>query len=213
MSVAIHREPANDIASLKSQIDRDVTVVIGARHANPSQPVSSETFFGWLQVTPDIRGLTYPSSIIDTPNGDLLLDPQFQGKIFLHRLLLPMSTSGGMVFKFGYNFALGKFSRDRQRLVAKREVADLVRQIWESALHMHEEILLPIYVNLLRNFPCVADVEQANSLLEPSTKARIWKHILQASQRKLFFYSETSSAQVSEMISWPTRRQLTSDSL
>lgn len=82
-------------------------MVIGAGHANPSQPVSSETFFGWLQVTPDIRGLTYPHSTIDTPNGDLLLDPQFQGKIFLHGLLLPMSTSGGKVFKFGYNFALG----------------------------------------------------------------------------------------------------------
>lgn len=210
MSAATHRESANDLASLKSQIDRDVTVVIGA---NPCQPVSSETFFGWLQVTADIRGLTYPSSIIDTPNGDLLLDPQFQGKLFLHGLLLPMSTSGGKVFKFGYNFALGKFSRDRQRLAAPREVADLVRRIWESALHTHEETLLPIYVNLLRNCPCVADVEQADSLLEPSTKARIWKHIQQASQQKLFFYSETSSAQVSEVVSWSTRRQLMSDSL
>jgi hypothetical protein len=213
MSAVAHREPANDLAGLRSQIDRDVMVVIGAGHANPSQPVSSQTFFGWLQVTPDIRGLTYPHSIIDTPHGDLLLDPQFQGKIFLHGLLLPMSTSGGKVFKFGYNFALGKFSRDRQRLAATREVADLVRRIWESALHTHEETLLPIYVNLLRNFPCVADVEQADGLLEPSTKARIWKHILQASQQKLFFYSERASAQVSEVISWSTRRQLTSDSV
>ncbi|KAJ5330553.1 hypothetical protein N7476_000336 [Penicillium atrosanguineum] len=104
-----------------------------------------------------------------------------------------MSTSGGKIFKVGYNFALGKFSRDQQMLASKREVADLVRQIWESNLHMHEEILLTIYVNLLQKFPFVAD-----SLLDPSTKARICKHLLHAPRDKFFFYSETSNAQVSE---------------
>ena len=184
---------------LHFQIDRDVTIRIGAGNANQSRPVSPETFFRWLQVTLNIRELSYPSWIIETPQGDLILDSQFHGMLFLHGILLPISTSRGKVFKFGYNFARGKFSCDRQRLAAGREVPNLVRQIWEIALHLHEETLLPIYVNLLLNFPRAADIQQADSLLEPSTKARIWKHLLHASRHKLFFYIETSSAQVSEI--------------
>jgi hypothetical protein len=197
MSPAIQREPADDMAKLRFQVERDITVVIGAGHSSQNPSVSSETFFEWLQVTLDIRGLSYPSSIVETPQGDLLLDSQFHGKLFLHGILLPMSTSGVKHFKFGYNFALGKFSRDRQGLFAKCEVADKVRQIWQYALHMHEQTLLPIYVNLLQNFPQVGDIEQADRLLEPSTKARIWKYLLRVTGRQRFFHSETSSVEVS----------------
>ncbi|KAJ6086678.1 hypothetical protein N7467_005592 [Penicillium canescens] len=103
--------------------------MIGAGRANQSRPVSSETFFGWLRVTLDIRGLSYPPSIVETLRGDLLLDSQFHGKLFLHRILLPMTALGPKHYKFGYNFALGKFSRDRQGMVAKCEWAasDMVR--------------------------------------------------------------------------------------
>ncbi|KAF2996556.1 hypothetical protein E8E15_000224 [Penicillium rubens] len=195
MSPAIQREPADDMAKLRFHVERDITVVIGAGRASQSRPVSSETFFEWLQVTLDIRGLSYPSSIVETPQGDFLLDSRFHGKLFLHGILLPMSTSGVKHFKFGYNFALGKFSRDRQGLIAKCEVADKVRQIWQYALHMHEQTLLPIYVNLLQNFPQVGDIEQADRLLEPSTKARIWKYLLRVTGRQRFFRSETSSVE------------------
>jgi hypothetical protein len=104
---------------------------------------------------------------------------------------------GAKQFKFGYNFALGKFSRDRQGLIATGGVADNVRQIWQCAVHMHEPTLLPIYVNLLQNFPQVGDIELADRLLEPSTKARIWKYLLRVTERQKFFYSETTSVEVS----------------
>lgn len=197
MSPAIQREPADDMANLRFQVERDITVVIGAGRANQSRPVSSGTFFGWLRVTLDIHGLSYPSSIVETSQGDLLLDSQFHGRLFLHVILLSMATSGVKHYKFGYNFALGKFIRDRQEMVAKCEVAGQVRQIWQCALHIHEQTLLPIYVNLLQNFPQVGDIEQADRLLEPSTKARIWKYLLDVTRRKRLFYSETPSVQVS----------------
>ncbi|KAJ6126127.1 hypothetical protein N7471_010620 [Penicillium samsonianum] len=190
MRPAIQREPADDTAKLRFQDERDVTVVIGAGWANRSRPVSSETFFGWLYVTLDIRGLSYPSSIVETPQGDLLLDSQYHGRLFLHGVLLPISTSGIKHFKFRYNFTLGKFSRDRQKLIARCEVADKVRQIWQCALHMHEQTLLPIYVNLLQNFPQVGDMEQANRLLEASTKARSPIRTVGEEQAELFKNAE-----------------------
>ncbi|KAJ6020067.1 hypothetical protein N7522_000142 [Penicillium canescens] len=209
MSPAIQRDQADDMAKLRFQDERDITVMIGAGRANQNRPVSSETFFWWLRVTLDIRGLSYPPSIVETPRGDLLLDSQFHGKLFLHGILLPMTTSGVKRYKFGYNFALGKFSRDRQGMVAKCEVADQVRQIWQCALHMHEHTLLPIYVNLLQNFPQAGDIEQADRLLEPSTTARIWEYLLHVTRRKRFFYSETSSVQSVGMIRETTGKRPT----
>lgn len=108
-----------------------------------------------------------------------------------------MHPVGGKVFKFGCNFACGKFSRDRQGLISQLDLADLMRQIWEYALSLHEKYLLPSYVNLLRNHPHLGDVDQAERLLEPSTKTCIWEHMLCASGKKLFFDSTEISLQVS----------------
>ncbi|KAJ5742665.1 uncharacterized protein N7511_011236 [Penicillium nucicola] len=200
MSPAIQREPADDMANLRFRVERDITVLIGAGRAKQSPVVSPETFFKWLQVTLDIRGLSYPSSIVETPHGDLVLDLQFHGRLFLHGILLPVANSGFKPLKFGYNLTRGKFSRDRQELVASCGVAQQVLQIWQCALRMHEQTLLPIYVNLLQNFPHVGDVDHADILLEPFLKTRIWKHLLGVAGRKRFFYCETSSVQSVGMI-------------
>ena len=188
---------ADDMANLRSRIERDVAVVIGAGRGNHSRPVSPKTFLRWLRVTLDIHGLVSPTSVVQTPQGDLLLDPKCSGKLFLHGVQLAMHPVGGKVFKYGYNFACGKFSRDRQGLISQLDLIDLVRQIWEYALSLHEKDLLPSYVNLLRNHPHLGDVDQAERLLEPSTKTRIWEHMLRGSRSKLFFHSAEISLQVS----------------
>lgn len=76
------------------------------------------------------------------------------------------------------------------------EDADAVRCIWESAIRKHETVLLPIYVNFLRNFPQAADVESADRLLDDSTRNLIWKHLLRETENKRFFYSERCNAKV-----------------
>jgi hypothetical protein len=108
-----------------------------------------------------------------------------------------MHPVGGKAFMYGYNLACGKFSRDLKGLISKLDLADLVRQIWEYALSLRETDLLPSYVNLLRKYPHLGDVDQAERLLEPSTKIRIWEHILCVSRKKLFFHCAEISLQVS----------------
>lgn len=102
-------------------------------------------------------------------------------------------------YKFGYNFPQGKVNRDRQMLVDRLEVADIVRRIWEAAFQSHKQLLLPIYINLLREFPDALDVGFAQHLLEKPTRTLIWKHLLDETEGRHFYYSEASYAQVSPL--------------
>lgn len=150
----------------------------------------------WLKVSLDIRGFSYPASIVATNYGDLILDQAFQGKVYLRGLLLPSSTLDSNPFKLGYNFIKGRVNRDRQRLADDLEEADLVTRIWESAIEKEETVLLPIYVNLLRKFPRVPDVALADHLLKDCTRSLIWKSLLKEADGRGFYYSEKLGPQV-----------------
>jgi hypothetical protein len=65
----------------------------------------------------DIRGLTYPSGLIPTPHGDLILDPQLRGQLYHNGITLTNSVVGG-AFLFAYNFAYSSTCRDRRRLAS-----------------------------------------------------------------------------------------------
>ncbi|KAH2247634.1 hypothetical protein KXW26_006740, partial [Aspergillus fumigatus] len=128
---------------------------------------------------------------------DLIIDPRFRGKTFLKGLLLPASVLEARPFELSYNFVQGGVNRDRQRLVSRYEQADLVRRIWESAIRENEALILPLYVNLLRNFPRAPDVELADQLLDHVTRFRIWKYLLKdAGDEKFYFCQKTGSQSV-----------------
>ncbi|KAJ5240491.1 uncharacterized protein N7469_002082 [Penicillium citrinum] len=190
---------AEDMAELRFQNERDVAVLIGPGCAGQGRSVSPEEFLDWLQISFDIRGLTYPSSVVETSEGDLLFDPHLHGRIYAHGVLLP-GANWTHSFRLGYNFPRGKATRDRQWLMDRHGVAERVCRIWESALQAHEDVLLPIYVDLLRKTPAPMDVDMAADLLLPPTASRIWKHLRDESQGKKFFYCETAGAQDVMMI-------------
>ncbi|KAJ5656291.1 hypothetical protein N7507_008241 [Penicillium longicatenatum] len=110
----------------------------------------------WMEMTMGIRGLSYPPHINETEDGDLVLDRRFQGKVYLKGMLLPASAFRSRIFR--------AISRDRQTLLDTYEEADIVRRIWESAIRKHQTAMLPIYINLLRNFPQAVNVESADLL-------------------------------------------------
>ncbi|KAH3546408.1 hypothetical protein KXW20_007051, partial [Aspergillus fumigatus] len=66
--------------------------------------------------------------------------------------------------------------------------ADMVRRIWESAIRENEALTLPIYVNLLRIFPCVLDVELADQLLDHPTRFCIWKYLMKEAGDEKFYF-------------------------
>ena len=196
---SLHTDPTSDMAQLRSHVERDVTITIGPERNRKRDKISLELFKKWLGATLDIRGFSYPSHIIETETGDIILDAPFHGKVFYKGILLSGPDSEAESFKLGYNFPAGTVNRDRQRLVDKQEEANIVRRIWEAAIDQHEESMLPIYVNLLRNSPRAPDVALAERLLEAPTRSLIWKHLLQDANGERFYYNEASHAKVSRV--------------
>jgi hypothetical protein len=125
-------DPALDMASLHYYLGRDMAVVIGATRAKPGRPVTLDAFLNWLRLTTmDVRGLTYPSGIIPTPHGDLILDPQLRGHLYHNGITFTNSTVGG-AFLFAYNFAYSTTCRDRRRLESWRDAARCGRKLYAS---------------------------------------------------------------------------------
>ncbi|KAB8252927.1 hypothetical protein BDV35DRAFT_375774 [Aspergillus flavus] len=172
--------PAQDMACFTYRTWRDVCVEIGPDSGGTGGGVSLEKFKQWLTVSLDIRGYSYPESNIETDQGDLIIDPRFRE---------------ARPFELSYNFVQGGVNRDRQRLVSRYEQADLVRRIWESAIRENEVLVLPIYVNLLRNFPRAPDVELADQLLDHPTRFRIWKYLLREAGDKRFYFCQKTGSQ------------------
>jgi hypothetical protein len=189
-------DPALDMASLRYHVWRDVAVVIGATGAKSGRPAALDAFVNWLRLTTmDIRGLTYPSGIISSAYGDLILDPQLRGQLYHNGITLANSTVGG-AFLFAYNFAYSSTCRDRRRLASWRDAARQVRQIWEEALSKQVDTILPLLVDLLRNHARSADAEMIGPHLEPSAARQIWQYLLRESADKEFFYNESCNDQV-----------------
>lgn len=81
---------------LCSRVERDVTVVVKAMSGPQSQKVLLPEFHSWLTVSLDIRGSSYPADIIQTEVGDLILDSDFQGRVYLRGMLLPEISIRGL---------------------------------------------------------------------------------------------------------------------
>ncbi|KAJ5268067.1 hypothetical protein N7524_006107 [Penicillium chrysogenum] len=62
------------MARLRSRIGRDVPIEIGAMRDRIAQPVPLEGFVKYIETTMDIRSLYFLSHIIETEDGDLILD-------------------------------------------------------------------------------------------------------------------------------------------
>lgn len=99
-------------AKLSAKIGEDVSVTI--EKGQKGRPLSTQDFGAWMRDTIDL----HPSSgQIRTPLGDLLLEPMYQGHMYLKGMRVPEPSLDGQAFRFGYNLTQGGVDRDRQRLV------------------------------------------------------------------------------------------------
>ena len=106
-----------------------MTVEIRALKESQKNAVLLAEFRRWLTVTLDIRGFSYPLDVLETEVRDLILDPDFHGRVYLKGMRLPCSRSGLKQYRFAYNFLHGKVNRDRRILVDRDKEANIVRRI------------------------------------------------------------------------------------
>jgi hypothetical protein len=108
-----------------------------------------DQFTEMLKVTLHIN----PSAnIIRTKHGDLVGDPEYQGRMYLRGLLLPGGGVSGKPYAYGYNFVDGTTTRDRDALTVPGEESSKINPVWATVIRENESEdsgLLREYTELL----------------------------------------------------------------
>lgn len=178
---------------LKGNIWEDTTVRIGKVYGKKTsgKRVEDWIFRDWIKVA---LALDQPSNIFNTPFGDLILDDEYAGRVYLKGLRL----SEEELFHFAYNLAQGTVNRDRERLIATDEEARNLAKIWGFAIKTNKDMVLPKYVQMLREEskkPC-ADIAGAKNLIDEETTKLIWQYLRESEGKETFFHEKKQDSKV-----------------
>ncbi|GAM33939.1 hypothetical protein TCE0_013f01201 [Talaromyces pinophilus] len=192
------------LGNLKADPATDVSIVIDK--GRDGKEISEEEFRTWLRVSLDVERPKDPTDIIETPQGDLILDENYAGKMYLKGLLLP---SGGSTIKAqhaGYNLLHGQINRDRERLKNEDEESQTLMHIWEHAIETRGDKVLQRYISLLQeNSDCV-DVNRAERLISRRTALAIWERLKSQGVGKFYYDREESNPDI-DIIKKSLKRQ------
>ena len=180
---------------LVSNIWEDVSVKIGKVYGSAGSQIEPTTFLDWIKVSFE---LDRPPNCIKTPDGYLVLDKNFGGRMYLKSLYIGDSATTKNL-KFGYNLAYGEVNRDRERLINGSEEAAILARIWGSAILQGNEEALEEYTKMLRENDQKqwADVNLAENNISRDVAMKIFAHLLASYQKQdVFFYSTRDAAKV-----------------
>jgi len=203
----------------RSRIWEDVSVIIGAPRkictseggSTKGNKISLREFREWLNTTIDIEAPD-PKLVYRTSSGDLIIDPQYSGKLYLQGLLLPHGSTTGKPLRYAYNFLEGKTGRDRESLAGSGQEARQVTAIWAAALRETgpSSTLISAYTEpILGYLNEVADVmlDVHGQHLDQDIAEMVWKEmrcINEDNEGRLPFYYSPSETQNVGFIFPPT---------
>ncbi|KAI9147985.1 hypothetical protein HJFPF1_11806 [Paramyrothecium foliicola] len=132
--------------------------------------------------------------IISTSLGDLLIDPELRGSIFLKGLLLSTSRNKsasctGQPLKFGYNFSTGRTNRERLSMANSFEEAKGILAIWNKALVSNPELVKELSDMLNTDLNRPADVSRAVEFLQPEIAIRLKQYLCNGESADRWYYS------------------------
>jgi hypothetical protein len=196
-------KPRTDNAHPKN----DVCVVIGARGRastthGKGKPICLADFRKMLKVTLDVDP---PKKMIRTFSGDLIRDPNHQGNMYLRGLLLPSCGMSGKQYAYGYDFAYGSTTRDREALAGPGEESRLIADIWAFAIRAddsEDSDVVTEYTNLLLNHlnqKGDAIVNNNTNLPAKDIMCKVWTKIRTMNHRQGrpgFYYSAVEGKDV-----------------
>ncbi|KAL1905472.1 hypothetical protein Sste5344_008831 [Sporothrix stenoceras] len=140
-----------------------------------------------------------PDTILTTrAAGDLLLAPQFQGKMYLKGLLLKESTEDqsasmtGRQLRYGYNFAFGTTNRERTSVANGGEESRAIIAIWDAVRQEYPEDwprMAACLSDLLKNEePEYADVIGAKFMTRQMAET-LKAHLLEGELQNKWYYT------------------------
>jgi hypothetical protein len=142
--------------------------------------------------------LRQPSRLLKTANGDLVMDKDFGGRMYLKGLFLSR-INGTRTLKFGYNFYQGDVNRDRQQMSDPWKQASTLALIWGECIKKGDHEALAEYTKMLREEDTNqwADVNLSSEYMTEDTAAAVWKTIMEGElSSTMFFYNKKTEAQV-----------------
>jgi len=179
----------------------DVTVAIGLVQGK-GKKIDLETFKEWVKISLD---LDPPYEAVETDHGTLILDPNFQGRIYLKGLLLELNPpeetrvdTTTKTFRYGYNLSDGKVGRERRRLGDHTEEAKRINRIWEAVIRKGCANIIQKYVDMLQNVSPLADVKYAKELISETTAKSLRQYLSKEDlERNKFYHDDKNRDRVS----------------
>jgi len=175
-------------------VTKDVTIQIG-RVMGKGEKIRRSTFEKWMKISLDLDPPGNSSDLVKTRLGTLILDPKYEGKIYLKGLL--MEERGSLrQFKYGYNLKYGRVNRDREMITNIMEQARTITDIWRDGILAKEKLLLTKYVDMLKSSEEYADVDRVESYISDAVAKKIWHEIryIESDNSSFFYYPLGPSA-------------------
>ncbi|KAK2627369.1 hypothetical protein QTJ16_003335 [Diplocarpon rosae] len=171
---------------LISNVWEDVSVKIGKVYSTKGTQIETAKFMEWIKVSFE---LNRPIDCIKAPDGDLVLNQKFGGRIYLKGLYIGGSITSKNL-RFGYNLGYGNVNRDRARLIGADQEATILAKIWGHAILTGQEKYVTKYTKMLLEDDAKqwADVNLAQDNISKSVAEKIWKHLLTCNPLGEVFY-------------------------
>lgn len=177
---------------LNANMWEDVSAKITKGRGDSGKAISEEEFWSWLKVTIDIDR-PESADIVETDYGDLILDKEFGGRIYLKGLLVPGDLPDQKRYSFGYNFIQGRINRDRERLMDQEEESRMLAMIWEQSIISRGDEITRKYLWLLCSRKIFPDISMAEEKVTITTAKTLWKYMRTKGPNRFFYHVAESS--------------------
>jgi len=161
-----------------------VSIVIDRNAETTDDWTFLDEFRRWMGSTID---LNRPATQVQTPHGDLILDPTFSNRRYFRGSALAAPSSARRRLVYGYNFVDGAWDRDRRHLHGAPSEAQQIARIWDAAIGQRSDLLFQ-YLDLFQHCSWSADVSRAETTVSPALVAKMWAVLLDRAGSCGLFY-------------------------
>ncbi|KAG2412860.1 hypothetical protein HFD88_010417 [Aspergillus terreus] len=175
-----------------------LSVSLRPREARPT--IFMTIFMTWLSVVFDIQGLSDASRLCETPAGDIMLDAELTGKLYVDGLLVRRAYHPKGTFRYRYNLRQVQVGSGDGRVPDIPGVDKRIAAIWKEAIHQREDTFLPKYVEILSETPHYLDVLHADKHVDSATAKKIWHFLRSGVDKEKFFYRGREEKDVKSLI-------------
>ncbi|KAI1807934.1 hypothetical protein F4811DRAFT_376039 [Daldinia bambusicola] len=163
--------------------------------------VTREQFTSWTRSALFLQDIQ-DNEIVRTEAGDLILAPRFSGNIYLKGLLLKESVGRrsasitGKPLRYGYNFAGGITTREREFLKCASDELIAILRIWTLAFRLKDGLVAEFHKLLNSEEPEFADVSGAEHYISHETRYHMKVYILREFKDKWLYAAKEKSQNI-----------------